>query len=105
MMDRNTLDDLAREAPSQPVAPRLPDPHALVCALPNDTCRAVALRLAARGLERLPVVKDSVTRELVGIISRSDLLKPARALHEEDVHRETFFFKLKKSMHAGSYRD
>jgi H+/Cl- antiporter ClcA len=105
MMDRNTLDDLAREAPSRPIAQRLPDPHGLVYALPSDTCRAVALRLAARGLERMPVVKDSVTRELVGIISRSDLLKPARALHEEEVHRETFFFRLKKSMHIGSHHD
>jgi len=105
MMDRNTLDDLAREAPSRPIAQRLPDAHGLVYALPSDTCRAVALRLAARGLERMPVVKDSVTRELVGIISRSDLLKPARALHEEEVHRETFFFRLKKSMHIGSHHD
>jgi DNA-binding MarR family transcriptional regulator len=28
-------------------------------------------------------------------LGRSDLLKPARALHEEEVHRETFFFRLK----------
>ena len=105
MMDRDTLEGLAREAPSRPVAQRLPDPHRLVYALPGDTCRAVALRLAAHGLERLPVLRDSVTRELVGIISRSDLLKPARALHEEEVHRETFFFKLKKSMHVGSRHD
>jgi H+/Cl- antiporter ClcA len=105
MVDRDTLDDLAREAPSGPIAPRLPDRHKLVYALPNDTCRAVAQRLAAHGLERLPVVKDSVTRELVGIISRSDLLKPSRALHEEEVHRETFFFRLRKTIHAGSRRD
>jgi chloride channel protein, CIC family len=91
MMDRNTLNELAREAPSRPVAERLPDPQEIVYALPGDTCRAVALRLAAHGLERLPVVNDSSTRELVGIISRSDLLKPARVLHEEEVHRESFF--------------
>jgi CBS domain-containing protein len=105
MMDRDTLEGLAREASSRPVAQRLPGPHQLVYALPGDTCRAVALRLAAHGLERLPVLRDSVTRELVGIISRSDLVKPARALHEEEVHRETFFFRLKKSMHAGSRHD
>jgi H+/Cl- antiporter ClcA len=105
MVDRDTLDDLALEAPSGPIALRLPDPHKLVYALPNDTCRAVAQRLAAHGLERLPVVKDSVTRELVGIISRSDLLKPSRALHEEEVHRETFFFRLKKTIHVGSRHD
>ena len=91
MMDRSTLDNLTREAPGQPVAGHFGNPHEMVYALPSDTCRAVALRLAAHGLERLPVVRDSVTRELIGIISRSDLLKPARALHEEEVHRETFF--------------
>ena len=91
MMDRSLLDDLAHEAPSRPIAQGFPDPRELVFALPSDTCRAVALRLAACGLERLPVVNDSATRELVGVISRSDLLKPARALHEEEVHRESFF--------------
>ena len=104
MMDRNTIDELARETPGRPVAQRFAE-QKLVYALPSDTCRAAALTLAAHGLERLPVVKDSVTRELVGIISRSDLLKPSRALHEEEVHRETFFFRLRKTIHAGSRRD
>jgi predicted transcriptional regulator len=91
MMDRKMLNDLAREAPDRPVAQRFPDPCELVYALPSDTCRAVALSLAAQGLERMPVVKDPDKRELVGIISRSDLLKPARALHEEEMQRESFF--------------
>ena len=91
MMDRSTLNDLARDAPAQPLAQRLPAPNDLVYVLPTDSCRAVALKLAAHGLERLPVVNDSVARELVGIISRSDLLKPARALHDEEEHRERFF--------------
>jgi CBS-domain-containing membrane protein len=59
--------------------------------LPSDTCRAVALRLAALGLERLPVVDDSVSRRLVGLVSRSDLLKPSHVLHDEDVRRERVF--------------
>jgi len=92
MMDRNTLDDLARETPGRAVAQRFADRQNLAYALPSDTCRAVALRLAAHGLERLPVVNDSVARELIGVISRSDLLKPARALHEEEVYRESFFW-------------
>ena len=102
MMDRNTLDDLAPQAPDRPIAGQFPDPRELVFALPSDTCRAVALRLAAHGLERVPVVNDPVARELIGIISRSDLLKPARALHEEEAQRE-IFFPIKKGMHVGSH--
>jgi chloride channel protein, CIC family len=99
MMDRSTLDDLAREAPGLPVAQRFADRPDLVYGLPSDSCRAVALKLAAHGLERLPVVNDSVTGELIGIISRSDLLKPARALHEEEVHRESFFWIKERNAH------
>jgi CBS domain-containing protein len=92
MMDRNTIEELARETPDRPVAQRFADRQKLVYALPSDTCRSAALKLAAHGLERLPVVNDSVARKLIGIISRSDLLKPARALHEEEFHRESFFW-------------
>jgi H+/Cl- antiporter ClcA len=91
MIDRNLINSLAPDALDQPVARRFPKREDLVFALHNDTCRAVALRLAAHGLERLPVVKDLITRELVGVISRSDLLKPASAMHEEETHREGYF--------------
>jgi hypothetical protein len=37
------------------------------------------------------VIDDPVSRNIVGIVSRSDLVKPARALHDEDVHRERVF--------------
>jgi len=40
---------------------------------------------------RLPVIDDPISRNVVGIVSRSDLVKPARALHDEDVHRERVF--------------
>ncbi|MBS0365482.1 MAG: chloride channel protein [Proteobacteria bacterium] len=57
-------------------------------ALPGETCRAVAHRLAALGCERLPVVDDPVQLRLVGIVSRSDLLKPMHAEHQEESIRE-----------------
>ncbi len=47
-------------------------------ALPGETCRTIANRLAVHGLERVPVVTDAQSRRLVGIISRSDLVKPSR---------------------------
>ncbi len=59
-----------------------------IMALPEETCRTVATRLAVHGLERLPVVADAQTRDLMGIISRSDLIKPSLALHGEEHQHE-----------------
>jgi CBS-domain-containing membrane protein len=85
MVDRASFEDLPPEALHGPVARLLSAEAALQFALPTETCRAVALRLAASGLERLPVLEDSAARRLVGVVSRSDLLKPARGLHEEEM--------------------
>ena len=60
-------------------------------ALPTETCRAVASRLAAFGLERLAVVDTPESLHLVGIVSRSDLLRPTRQLYEDEIRREKFF--------------
>ena len=60
----------------------------LVFALPGETCRTAAQRLASDGLERLPVVADAASRRLVGLVSRSDLVKPVRAHLDDDVLRE-----------------
>lgn len=57
-------------------------------ALPGQTCRALARRLALDGLERLPVVADLQSCRLVGIVSRSDLLKAMRLHHDEELVRE-----------------
>ena len=40
-------------------------------------------------LERLPVVSDAHSRRLIGIVSRSDLIKPALSLHAEEPGRQT----------------
>jgi CBS domain-containing protein len=61
-----------------------------VVALPDETCRTVATRLAVHGLERLPVVKDAQSRKLLGIIARSDLIKPSLGLFEEEENYEQF---------------
>jgi H+/Cl- antiporter ClcA len=88
IIDREALAGLAPEMLAQPVAELLDPENNLPVALPSDNCRAVASRLAARGLERMAVVDDGVSRHIIGIVSRSDLLKPARRLHEEEVHME-----------------
>ena len=61
-----------------------------VVALPGETCRTVANRLAVHRLERLPVVSDIASRSLVGVISRSDLVKPSLAHFNEEERRELF---------------
>jgi CBS-domain-containing membrane protein len=88
MLDRSVLAALSPQALEQPLLVSFAGRAAAAFATPADTCRAVALRLAALGLERLPVVDDPLLRNVVGIVSRSDLVKPARALHDEDVRRE-----------------
>ena len=59
-------------------------------ALPDENCRIIASRLAVHGLERLPVVNDPQSRHLVGLIARSDLVKPSLATVDEE-RRERFF--------------
>nr|WP_240648805.1 chloride channel protein [Variovorax beijingensis] len=60
----------------------------LFFALPGENCRAVATRLAHHRLERLPVVKDAQLLVLVGIVARSDLIKPSLAHVDEEEKRE-----------------
>ena len=60
-------------------------------AVPTENCRAVASRMAALGFERLPVVKSAESMQLVGIVSRSDLLRVTGTLYDEESRRERFF--------------
>ena len=57
-------------------------------ALPTDNCRAVATRMARHRLERLPVVRDAESMALVGVVTRSDLIKPSLAHFDEEEKRE-----------------
>jgi len=57
-------------------------------ALPGETCRAVATRLARLRLERLPVVSDAGSLQVVGIVSRSDLIKLSVIHFDEEESRE-----------------
>jgi len=64
--------------------------NAPIVALRGETCRTVAIRLAVHGLERLPVVADAESRQLVGIISRSDMIKSSLSLDNEEHRRHRF---------------
>jgi H+/Cl- antiporter ClcA/CBS domain-containing protein len=58
-------------------------------ALAGETCRIVATRLAVHGIERLPVVASATEPRLLGIVSRSDLIKATAGLHVEEHERRT----------------
>ncbi len=64
--------------------------RAPVVALAHETCRLVATRLAVHGLERLPVVDDAQSLRMTGLVSRSDLIKPALQHFDEEHKRERF---------------
>jgi CBS domain-containing protein len=93
VVDRAMLEQVrdgkASDATSQTLADML-HAHSAVFALADETCRVVATRLAVHGLERLAVVTDLDSRRLVGIVSRSDLVKPTIAHFEEEHKKERF---------------
>jgi CBS-domain-containing membrane protein len=88
MLDRERLRGVAAGMSATDVGSLFAE-RAAACAAPGETCRAVASRMAAHALERLPVV-DAATHCVIGIVSRSDLLKPAGDLHDEETRRERF---------------
>lgn len=89
VVERGDLPPAVVQDAGQPVAELLQG-IPITYALANETCRAVASRMASLGLERLPVVESPESLKLVGVVSRSDLLKPAQQLHEEESRRERF---------------
>jgi H+/Cl- antiporter ClcA len=61
-----------------------------IVAYPWESCRAAAERMAQEGVGRLPVVSPDDPRKVLGIITRSDLLKPRARDVEEEARRERF---------------
>ena len=59
-------------------------------ALASETCKTISTRLAVHALERLPVVDTARSRRLVGMVSRSDLVKPSLNTFDEEERREVF---------------
>ena len=59
-----------------------------VICFPDETCRTAAERMADAGVGRLPVVSPEDPRRLVGILTRSDLLKARERYLELEQRRE-----------------
>jgi chloride channel protein, CIC family len=64
-----------------------------VVAFDDETCRAAADRMATEGVGRLPVVRRAAPHHVIGILTRSDLLK-ARTRHLEHEHLREGTFRL-----------
>jgi H+/Cl- antiporter ClcA/CBS domain-containing protein len=89
IIDRALLDRAQAENEHAPVGTLFAQSITEV-ALPGETCRNVAARLAVKGLDRVPVVEDEKSYRLIGIVSRHDLLKPSTAVFAEEREREQF---------------
>ncbi|KVC44846.1 chloride channel protein [Burkholderia diffusa] len=90
VVDRAMLDtQRAQAGPGAVLASAFAD-RAPAVAQAHETCRVVASRLAMLGLERLPVVDDPQSLRLIGIVSRSDLIKPALQHFDDEQKRERF---------------
>jgi len=88
MLDRHTLlDHLDKHAGTTAIGELLVSSTSLL-AFPTDTCQSIARRMAAHHVERLPVVADASSLQLIGIVSRSDLVKPAHTVFHEEHVRE-----------------
>jgi CBS domain-containing protein len=87
VVDRSAIVTLQSHAPESTVAQACTS-SALLFALRNESCRTVATRLARLGLERLPVVSNAESRLVIGIVSRSDLIKLSAVHFDEEETRE-----------------
>jgi H+/Cl- antiporter ClcA len=61
-----------------------------ITVFPWESCRTAAERMAQTGVGRLPVVDPEEPGRVVGIITRSDLLKPRARVVEEEETRQRF---------------
>jgi H+/Cl- antiporter ClcA/CBS domain-containing protein len=88
MLDRAALERLVPDARIRTLYGAGSATEPPLVALPGETCRAVATRMAVHKLERLPVVAYATTPKLLGIVSRSDLINATAGLHAEEHERQ-----------------
>lgn len=64
--------------------------HEPVVAFPDESCKSVAIRTAVEKLDRIPVVTPD-SHQLLGMVTRYDLLKPYTHNYDEEHLRERVF--------------
>lgn len=87
MLDRQDFDRVAATR-DPPCAELLPPLDADMVLLPTDSARLAAGRLSALNVSRLPVVSDTSSMRLVGLLALPDLLTPAGRAWQEETRRE-----------------
>ncbi|HET6587324.1 MAG TPA: chloride channel protein [Oleiagrimonas sp.] len=70
-----------------------------VVAYPDESCKSVAIRAAVESLDRMPVVSAD-RQQLLGMITRYDLLTPYTHHYNEEVLRERMFGRGRKASKA-----
>lgn len=81
---------------------KIMNPNPIV-AYPTDPCRAAAARMARHHIGRLPVVSPEQPWKLLGILTRSDLLRlNERHFEEEEVHERFIDMDLTRIMRLPS---
>ncbi|TCS38598.1 H+/Cl- antiporter ClcA [Paucimonas lemoignei] len=86
MIDRELLQTAS--SPAMPCRELVCRDAVTPVALPGEAARTVAGRMALGGYERLPVVDGSDRMHLIGLISRSDILKSGHDAFVEETVRE-----------------
>jgi CBS domain-containing protein len=64
--------------------------HEPITAFPWESCRTAAERMALHGVGRLPIVSPDDPEQVIGIATRSDLLKARSRIADEEMRRERF---------------
>lgn len=97
ILDRKLLEEGRASLGESADVATLFDGVTLHYALVTESCQVIGRRMAMHHLERLPVIADPGSMKLLGIISRSDLIKPSHgAFHEEHVRERLLDARLRK---------
>jgi len=88
MLDRDMLPPASQDGSA--AVETLVQGAAMPVVLPSESARLAAARMASADVERIAVVDSEAGARLLGILSRSDLVEPARELHDEEHKRERF---------------
>lgn len=91
MLDRETLENGLQTLGGQGSVAALFENGKPIMCLQTESCQVVGRRMAVEKLERLPVVADRHSMRLIGIVSRSDLVKPSHQVFHEEHVRERLF--------------
>jgi len=97
LIDRTSLLALSKKASKTVAVGDVMERSSALVAYPGETCRAVATRMAAKEQQRLTVVESPDSMRVMGIVSRSDLIKPCLDLYHEEIYKERVPF-LKTAM-------